>query len=185
MIKPWNTESESITFSSAVFTLKTVQRTSQLSGNTGTFFTLNTADWVNVMAVTKNQKLVLVRQFRHGISDICLEIPGGMVDPGENPAQSAARELLEETGYQGDPPVEIGVVHPNPAIQSNRCYTFLITNAHQVSEPNPEENEEIEPALYSLSAVGDYIRQGKITHALVIAAFYWYMLYTGENGDSL
>ncbi len=95
---------------------------------------IDTFEWVNVVGVTPENDVLLVRQFRHGTGRISLEIPGGIVDPGEDPAHAAARELREETGYEGGAPVHLGVVDPNPAILSNRCSTFLIEGCRRAGE---------------------------------------------------
>jgi ADP-ribose pyrophosphatase len=89
---------------------------------------IQSPDWVNVVAVTKHAEIVLVRQWRHGTEHVTLEIPGGMVDPGEAPADAAVRELREETGFSGGTVSELGVVEPNPAFMSNRCHTYLVEN---------------------------------------------------------
>jgi 8-oxo-dGTP pyrophosphatase MutT (NUDIX family) len=94
-----------------------------------------------------------------------------MCDPGESPPDAARRELLEETGHAAREIVELGWVHPNPAIQSNRCYTFLARGAHRVGDPVPDTNESFEEVLVPLDEIPAWIGTGRITHALVVAAF--------------
>jgi ADP-ribose pyrophosphatase len=97
------------------------------SGKEGSFYVIEALDWVNIIAITKEKELVLVEQYRYGIHANAYEIPGGVVDPGENPAIAIMRELEEETGYVASPTSEfrqIGVVNPNPALMSNKCYTY-------------------------------------------------------------
>jgi ADP-ribose pyrophosphatase len=134
---------------------------------------LEAGDWTNVVALTPDDRVILVRQFRHGTRDFTLEIPGGMVDKGETPAQAAARELREETGYAGDGPVHLGIVTPNPAILDNRCHTYLFENCRRIGEPELDQGEDIEVLTHCLADIPTLIQSGGIDHALVICAFWW------------
>ena len=131
-------------------------------------------DWVNVIPVLADGRVVLIRQWRYGIAASCLEIPGGMVDPNENAEEAAARELLEETGYNARKMKPLGVTHPNPAFLSNQLTTYLASDLDLV-EPEREEfgvdDERITVELTPMSEIPELIREGAITHALVIAAF--------------
>jgi 8-oxo-dGTP pyrophosphatase MutT (NUDIX family) len=144
------------------------------------FYVIETRDWVNIIPLTADHQVVMVRQYRHGSREVTLEIPGGLVDPGDTPEKAAARELLEETGYQADEVMKIGVANPNPAIFNNRCYTFVARNVKKVSDPMPDQTEDIEVALIPLVDIPELIRKGKIDHTIVISAFYWYFLQ-GQN----
>lgn len=132
-------------------------------------------DWINVIPVLSDGRVVLIRQWRYGISAPCLEIPGGMVDVDENADEAAARELLEETGYHARKLRLLGVTHPNPAFLSNQLTTYLATDLEQV-EPEREEfgvdNESITVEPTPMSEIPGLIRDGAITHSLVVAAFY-------------
>jgi 8-oxo-dGTP pyrophosphatase MutT (NUDIX family) len=118
----------------------------------------------------------MIRQYRHGSREVTLEIPGGLVDPGDTPENAAARELLEETGYHAEDVVKLGVSNPNPAIFNNRCYTFVTRNVTKVCDPKPDQTEDIEVVLIPLVDIPELIRKGKIDHAIVISAFYWFFL---------
>jgi 8-oxo-dGTP pyrophosphatase MutT (NUDIX family) len=132
-------------------------------------------DWVNVIPVLSDGRVVLIRQWRYGISAPCLEIPGGMIDPEENADEAAARELLEETGYNARKMKPLGITHPNPAFLSNQLTTYLATDLDLV-EPEREEfgveDEQITVEPTPMSEIPGLIREGAITHALVIAAFH-------------
>jgi ADP-ribose pyrophosphatase len=135
---------------------------------------LETPNWVNVVALTPDGKAVLVRQFRHGTGRVTLEIPGGAVDPSDrSPLAAAKRELREETGYVARRWTRIGVVDPNPAIQTNSCWTFLAEGARLAGAPDPDPGEEIEVVLVPEDRLEFLARRGVIRHSLVIAAFYW------------
>ena len=135
------------------------------------FFVGDAPDWINVVPLTRDDEVVFVRQFRFGIEDLTLEIPGGMCDPGESPGVAASRELRDETGYEGR--IEtLGSVHPNPAIQSNRCWSYVARDVVRVGDPRPDEHESFEIVLHPLRDVPDLIRSGRITHSLVVTAFH-------------
>lgn len=182
-IQPWPLEGDRELHPTRIFSLR--ERTARSPSDpalTGDFVYLDSPDWINVIAVTPGGELVFVEQFRHGTREVTLEIPGGMLDPGEDFATAGARELLEETGYAGDPPTLIGVVTPNPAIQSNRCGTVLIENARAVAEQTPDTHEELAVHLHHERALGELVRSGRITHALVVAAFHHLHLWRHRGG---
>ena len=115
-----------------------------------------------------------MRQFRFGTWSTTLEIPGGMVDPDEDPAAAAARELEEETGYRPAQLSKLGVTEPNPAIQNNRLHHFLATGCTKVHEGAQEESEDIVVELVPAAELDALVRSGAITHALVVTALYFW-----------
>ncbi len=140
---------------------------------------MSTADWVNVVAITADEQLVLIRQYRHGIEAETLEIAGGLVDPGEEPSAAAARELREETGYGGGTWQSLGVVHPNPAIQDNRCWLYVARGVERLGDPEPDPTEQIEVELRPLDEAVELIESGRITHSLVVVSLLKVLLGRG------
>ena len=158
----------------------TVSRTTARSPHTGVphpFYRIDSADWVNIVALTPADELVMVRQYRHGEGRVTLEIPGGLVDPGETGAVAAARELLEETGYRAGSVVHLGVVNPNPALFGNRTETWAALGAEKVAEIQSDHTEETVVELLPRAELHEALRAGRISSALVIAALYWFELY--------
>ncbi|HUG13060.1 MAG TPA: NUDIX hydrolase [Opitutaceae bacterium] len=137
------------------------------------FIVIDANDWVNVVALTPDHEVVLVRQFRFGRHDFFLEIPGGMIERGEDPVVAGVRELREETGYEGTAARLLGSVHPNPAIQSNTMHVVLVEGACKVGPTNFDINEEIETSLVPASRIMEWVREGKITHSLVLNALFF------------
>ena len=176
MLRPWNILSTEHIHHTRVLELYNQRSQSvDFPEKIGDYVVLDVPNWVNVIAITPDEKLVLVRQFRQGTRTLTLEIPGGMVDPGEEFVTAGVRELQEETGGIGTNPLLIGVTEPNPALQNNQCGTILIRDV-VLGDPNLDPNEEIEVVLVPLKDLPKLIRNGDITHSLVITAFYWYHL---------
>lgn len=150
---------------------------SRNGAKTGKFYVIENPDWVNVIAVTKDSEVVLIEQFRHGIGEIILEIPGGMIDGDESPETAARRELLEETGYSAREFVFLGKSRPNPAINNNWLYHFAAFNAEKTEVVKFDDHESVVTKLCSLAAIPDLIRSGEITHSLVLTAFHYFSFY--------
>lgn len=141
-----------------------------------TFFIIENPDWVNVIALTAHEQVVLIEQFRHGSEEIILEIPGGMIDENEEKEFAAKRELLEETGYSSDEFVYLGKSRPNPAIQNNWIYHYAAFNCEKTAETAFDEHESVTTKLVPLADVKRLVANGEITHALAVAGFYYLSL---------
>jgi len=167
----------------AVFTVSRAAARSP-QGETHDFFRIDSADWVNVVPLTAGGEVVMIRQYRHGLRDLTLEIPGGLIDPGEEPVVAAGRELLEETGFRAAELVPIGAISPNPALFSNRVHTYLATGLEQVGAPTNPGNEETVVELVPEADLRGIVRDGGVDHALVIAALHFLDLHreAGEPG---
>lgn len=151
------------------------------SGKISNFTKIISNDWVNIIPVTKDNKFVLIEQYRHGTDEFTLEVPGGLVEKNELPLLAAKRECIEETGYSSDlEAILIGEIEPNPAFMNNKCYTYLWENCKLNSLQNLDENEEIKVVEYSYDEILEMVRSGKIKHSIVLNALYFYHLYKNK-----
>jgi ADP-ribose pyrophosphatase len=170
-VKPWKRTGSKRIHGCSVFDLDSVTFLPPAGRPERSFYVIEAPDWINVIPLTDDGQVLLVRQYRFGIEDFTLEIPGGMCDPGETPRVAAERELQEETGHAAESIAGIGWVHPNPAIQNNRCHTFVARGVRPAGRPDPDPDEEFELVKEPLERIPELIAEGKITHALVLAAF--------------
>lgn len=129
------------------------------------------ADWVNIVALTDGGRVVLIRQFRFGSESVELEIPGGMVDPGEQPLAAARRELLEECGYESERWTSLGTSLPNPAFLRNRLHLFLAEGCRKTCEQNLDPGEDIDVEEADLADIDAMLADGRIANSLVAVAF--------------
>ncbi len=170
----WEKIAEKNVAHTRVLDLTSVRYRHPQRGTEGDFVVVRAADWVNVVALTTAGEIVLVRQFRFGIDEFSLEIPGGIIEAGEDPVAAGLRELQEETGFTGRNAKLLGATHPNPAIQSNRCYFIFVEDVMLTAPQAWDAHEEIEVTMLPADDVLALARAGGITHALVLDALFFF-----------
>ncbi len=175
-IDTWKIKRSEIVANCKIFNVRRDYSVRDSDGAEFPFYCIENPDWVNVIPITKEGEVVLIEQYRHGIEEITLEIPGGMVDDGEDAKFAAERELVEETGYVPRETILIGKSRPNPAIQNNWVYHYLAVDCEKHHEPEFDATESVVSKLVPFSEIQNLLKDGKITHSLVIAAFHWLSL---------
>ena len=182
MIKPWQKLSSEPVGDFRIFTIRSDKKISPRTQKEHDFYVIDCVNWVNVIAVTPSQQLIMVEQYRHGSDTVELEIPGGMMDAGDaSPEATAVRELREETGYEGEKPQLIGRIFPNPAIMSNICYTVLLENCHCVHPVEFDHGEDLITRLVPVADIRELVASGKIQHSLVVVALFYFELLKKER----
>lgn len=177
MIQPWKKIGSKPVGDYRIFTIRSDLRVSPRTHKAHDFYVIDCVNWVNVIAVTPERQLVMIEQFRHGSDTVELEIPGGMIDPGDaSPEAAGIRELREETGYEGEGIQRIGEVFPNPAIMSNTCYTIMVENCRCVHPVEWDHGEDLATRLVPVAEVPALVAAGQIRHSLVVAALYFFDL---------
>lgn len=178
MIRPWTKTGSKPIGNFHVFALRSDRKVSPRTGQEHDFFVIDSVDWVNVVAITPDQQVVMIEQYRHGSNTIELEIPGGLMDPHESsPVEAGIRELREETGYAGENARVLGRIYPNPAIMSNSCFTILVENCRCLHPVELDHSEDLVTRLVPLAEVPRLVADGKINHALVVVALYHFDLW--------
>lgn len=177
MSAPWETISSELHSDCKIFSVHRHKRKSSLSGKVFDFFSISGHDWVNIIPITGDRKVIMVRQFRHGILQTTLELPGGALHENEDPVVGGMRECAEETGFSGANGEIIGFSYPNPAIQQNKI-SFVLMKDSKLSQPqNLDPAEEIDVELVNLNEIPTLIKNQTINHALVITAFHFLQLH--------
>ena len=178
-VKPWRRIATKILADLRILKVQEVTAVSPKTEQAHNFFVLDTVDWVNVLPITDDDEVVFVRQYRHGSDALSLEIPGGMVDPGEMPDIAAARECLEESGFFAQGLTSLGVLNPNPAVFNNRLHTFVAKGVRPSAAIQNTATEQTEVVLVPVAELSEMLLDGRIDHALV-AATLWRYLYLNQ-----
>lgn len=148
---------------------------------TSPYYVVEVSDWVNVVPITKEGQVILIKQYRHAVNEICWEIPGGAIDThkGESPKDAALRELFEETGFVPGRIEFLGRHHPNPALQSNWMYSFIAYDCQLKDSQHLDEFEEIEVVTKSIKEMVDMVYRGEIQHSIILASIFLSMKAMG------
>ena len=177
-IKPWKKVSSQPVGDFHIFSIRSDRVISPRTQQEQDVYVIDCTNWVNVIAVTPDQHLVMIEQFRHGTTTIELEIPGGMIDPHDtSPVAAGVRELREETGYEGENPRLIGRVLPNPAIMSNLCSTVIVENWRCLHPVQFDHGEDLVTRLVPIADLPQLVATVKIQHSLVVVALYYFELW--------
>jgi 8-oxo-dGTP pyrophosphatase MutT (NUDIX family) len=144
------------------------------------YYIIEYPNWVSILALTKDNKAVFVKQYRHGLGVVSIELPGGVVDAGELPEAAAHRELKEETGYVFETMEYLGKVSPNPATSTNYMHMFLARGGEKVAEQSLDETEDVEVVIYTLDEVKQLLKENKIVQSLHVTTLYYALDKLGE-----
>ncbi len=178
MIQPWKRIRSRPVGDFRIFTIRSDTKVSPRTGREHDFYVIDSVNWVNVIAITAAQELVMVEQYRHGSDTVELEVPGGMMDAADvGPERTGERELREETGYAGDHARVLGKTYANPAIMSNVCFTVIIENCRCVHPVQFDHGEDLITRLVPMAEVPGLVASGKIGHPLVVVALYFLDLW--------
>lgn len=178
MIKPWQKLSSRPLADYRIFSVRSDEKISPRTGQRHDFFIIDSVDWVNVLAVTPDEQLVMVEQYRHGSNTVELEIPGGVMDRTDrSPLETGVRELREETGYEGERARLLADVFSNPAIMSNATHTVLVENCRLKHERELDSGEDLMTRLVPVMDVPSLVAAGRIKHPLVVVALYHFELW--------
>lgn len=184
MIPLWETLDVTPLADLKIFTAKAVRRKHPKRNAVGTFYVLDSAEWVNIIPLTADKHVVMIRQYRHGTGAITLEVPGGLVEHGEDPREAGMRECREETGYAAsESALLLGINEPNPAFMNNQCYSYLWQDCKPAQAQAFDEFEDIEVELVPLGAIPRLIADGTIKHSLTLTAFFYYTLRFGAISE--
>ncbi len=182
MIREWKVLERKPLEDHRIFKIHTKTVLSPRTGAAMEVKALSLRDWVLTLPVTVEGDVVMVRQYRHGIEGICLELPGGLIDPEDpSPEAAARRELEEETGYAAPDFVQLGSCFPQPAMLNNRCFFVLAREADLVGSPQPDQGEDIEVVRFPLNEIPGMIQGGLISNGMVQLAFYAYFMNYGAS----
>lgn len=144
------------------------------------YYVLEYPNWVNAVAVTGDNKILMVRQYRHAAGIVSLEIPGGVIEEGEEPEVAMRRELLEETGYQFDDVEFISTVYANPSTANNKTFCYLATGGKKIQEQSLDENESLVVEEYTIQEVKQLLADNKIAQALHCTGLFYALMKLGE-----
>ena len=177
MIKPWPIIESTSGPDMGLFKVTINRCRSPRTGHEHHFYVIDFPDWVQILPLTPDNKVVMIRQYRHGCDRVFLELPGGLIDTNDSsPKESARRELLEETGYCAQKLVPLNKIYPQPAVMNHCGITYLAQGVERVSDINLDATEDIEVCLVELAEIPEMIRRGEINHGQTVMALSVYFL---------
>ncbi|MFW6146776.1 MAG: NUDIX hydrolase [Thermodesulfobacteriota bacterium] len=183
MIKPWPIIKTTDGPNMGLFSVRVNRCRSPRTGQEHDFYVIDFPNWVQVVPITPHNQVVMISQYRHGCGRTFLELPGGLTDEDDSsPQDTAARELLEETGYRANDLVLLAKTYPQPAVLSNSGFTFVATGVEKVADPMLDAAEDIEVNLIDMRKIPDMMQQGEINHGQSVMALSMYLLL---NQDTL
>lgn len=144
------------------------------------FYVQEYPEWASAFALTKDNKVLMIKQYRHGIEQITTEVPGGVVDKGEEPLTAIRRELLEETGYQFESFEFLGKVCANPSTGDNFLHMFLASGGEKVAEQKLDETEDVEVVAYSIDELKQLLKENKIVQSLHVSCIFYALNHLKE-----
>lgn len=175
-MEKWIIHNKGEIFKKRIFTINNLECFHPGKNISHNFYIIDTPDWINVIALTQDNRFILVKQHRLGTDEITIETPAGLIERGEEPEIAARRELLEETGYGADDLILLKKLSANPSIMNNYIYFFLATGCAKISEQNLDKSENIDILLLTASDILDNIKSNAINHSIIITAFSLYFL---------
>ncbi|HEX7237385.1 MAG TPA: NUDIX hydrolase [Gammaproteobacteria bacterium] len=177
----WRELSRETVADARIFTVERSMAESPVDGEPRAFHRIRSVDWAQLLPITANHEAVMVRQYRHGSQRITLEMPGGLIDAGEDPATAALRECLEETGYRARVAQPLGAVNPNPALFTHRLHSFFATDVEPERAIQNTGTEVTEVVLVPVAELEGLLLAGEIEHALVAGALWRYLRFHGPR----
>lgn len=143
------------------------------------YYIVELPDWCNVILVTKDERVILVRQYRYPIDQATYELPGGVIEKNEDPKLAAKREMEEETGYTSDDIEFLMKLSPNPAVNNNTAYFFLVRNAVPTVSTNPDLFEDIDIVSFSKEEIIAFVQGNQMSHGVQVGPMYAAMVQLG------